>query len=172
MIAIFLVAAGASSAATNTGPDLPASFYLDGFVHILSWAFILAGSFFVLVGSVGLIRMPDVFTRMHAAGISDTAGAGLLIIGMLFLAGFSLVMVKLAIILGVIFFTSPIATHALAQAALHAGVEPKLVTEKIMIGPGAHTMPPRASKTSKKPVTKSSQRRATKSSGKKRRARS
>lgn len=90
----------------------------------ISWILIAAGSFFVVVGATGLVRMPDVFTRMHAAGILDTVGAGLMLIGMMFAAGLTLVTFKLAIILAIILFTSPVATHALAQAALHAGVEP------------------------------------------------
>ncbi len=126
MIAIFLTAAGATGAATNTGPDLPASFYLDWFVHILSWTFILVGSFFVLVGSVGLIRMPDVFTRMHAASVIDTVGAGFLISGMMLQAGATLISLKLLFIFILFFVTSPVATHALAQAALHAGERPEL----------------------------------------------
>ncbi|MCH8240036.1 MAG: monovalent cation/H(+) antiporter subunit G [Proteobacteria bacterium] len=100
-------------------------------------ALIAAGAFFYVVGALGLYRMPDVFTRMHAVGISDTVGVGLLLTGMMFLAGFSLVTVKLAIILGIILFTSPIATHALAQAALHEGIVPMGVGTEVLLGPGA-----------------------------------
>ena len=114
---------------------------MSAVADFIGGALILAGAFFFVVGAVGIYRMPDVFARMHAAGISDTVGAGLLIFGMMFLAGFSLVSVKLAIILGIIFFTSPIATHALAQAALHEGLEPVGVGKKILIGPGAHAEP-------------------------------
>lgn len=92
----------------------------------LSWLLIVAGAFFVVVGGLGLLRMPDVFTRMHAASVTDTVGAGLMLLGMMLAAGFSLISVKLAIILLVILFTSPVATHALAQAALHAGLDPLL----------------------------------------------
>jgi len=153
---------------------------MAGIGEIIGGGLIILGAFFYVVGAIGIYRMPDVFTRMHAAGISDTAGAGLLIFGMMCLAGFSLVTVKLAIILGVIFFTSPIATHALAQAALHAGLEPILASKKILIGPGAHPEQagtPIASKKSAAKVTKrrspsSSVKRAAKRSGQKRRARS
>jgi multicomponent Na+:H+ antiporter subunit G len=85
------------------------------------------GSFFLIVGSIGLLRMPDVFTRMHATSVSDTMGAGFLILGMMVEAGFSLVSVKLAIILAVFFFTSPLATHALARGALAVGLKPVLL---------------------------------------------
>ncbi len=98
----------------------------------ISWVLIAAGSFFLVVGATGIFRMPDVFTRMHAAGTLDTGGAGLMLTGMLFAAGLSLVSVKLLIILAVILFTSPVATHALAQAALHAGVEPILASKRVL----------------------------------------
>lgn len=98
----------------------------------LSWILIAAGSFFYVVGAIGVVRMPDVFARMHAAGISDTVGAGLLIGGMMIEAGLSLVAVKLLIILLVILFTSPVATHALAQAALHSGCVPVLANKKAL----------------------------------------
>ncbi len=107
---------------------------------------ILAGAFFFVVGAIGIYRMPDVFTRMHAAGISDTVGAGLLLVGMMFLSGFSIfVTVKLAIIFGIIFFTSPIATHALAQATLHEGIKPTGVGRKVLAGPGIQEKPETAS---------------------------
>jgi len=99
-------------------------------VDILSWAFILAGSFFICVGMVGLIRMPDLFTRMHAASVTDTLGAGLLFAGFMLQAGFTLVSVKLIFILGLLFFTGPVVTHALSQAALHAGILPRLQEDR------------------------------------------
>lgn len=109
--------------------------------EIIGGTLIAIGAFFYLVGAIGIYRMPDVFTRMHAASVSETLGVGLLLIGMMFLAGFTLVTVKLAIILGVIFFTSPVATHALAQAALHEGIKPEGVGNEVLVGPGAHPGP-------------------------------
>lgn len=93
---------------------------------IVSWVCIALGSFFVAVGAIGLIRMPDLFTRLHAASVTDTVGAGLLIAGMMVQAGFTLISVKLLILLILFFFTSPVASHAVAQAARHDGVEPLL----------------------------------------------
>jgi multicomponent Na+:H+ antiporter subunit G len=95
-------------------------------VDIISWPLIVAGSFFYLVGSIGLLRMPDVFTRMHATSVSDTFGAGLLIVGMMVQGGLTLVTAKLAVILMILFFTGPVATHAIARAARYAGIEPIL----------------------------------------------
>lgn len=98
-------------------------------VEVVQWAMILAGSFFLVVGAFGVARMPDVFTRIHAASVSDTLGAGLLILGMCLESGLSLVTVKLLVILILFFFTSPLATHALSRAALVVGVRPLLVNE-------------------------------------------
>jgi len=88
------------------------------------------GSFFYLVGAIGLVRMPDLFTRMHAASVSETLGAGLLLLAMMLAAGWSLNAAKLAVILGILFFTGPVATHALAQAALTAGLKPQLAEDR------------------------------------------
>ncbi len=95
-----------------------------GWLDVLSWISILAGLFFILVGSIGLIRFPDVYTRLHAAGMTDTMGAGLVLIGLSFQAGLTLITVRLLMIWAFLLFTSPIATHALARAALHGKVEP------------------------------------------------
>ena len=94
--------------------------------YYASWLFIVLGSFFILVGALGLMRMPDVFTRLHATSVSDTLGAGFLILGLIIQAGLTLVTVKLVFIAGLLFMTGPVAAHALAQAALHAGAKPIL----------------------------------------------
>lgn len=135
---------------------------MTGVLEIIGGVLIAVGAFFFVVGAIGLYRMPDVFTRMHAASIADTVGAGFLLVGMMFFAGFSLVTVKLAIILAVILFTSPVATHALAQAALHEGLHPVLADEKVLIGPGAHGEPERAATATKKSRRRTARRRPAK----------
>ena len=95
----------------------------------LSWIAILVGLFFMLVGTAGILRLPGIFARLHAAGMTDTMGAGFLILGMCIQAGFGLVLVRLVVIYAFLTFTSPISTHALARAALHGGVSPYLVPE-------------------------------------------
>lgn len=99
-------------------------------VDAMSWVLILAGGFFTVVGAVGLVRMPDLYTRIHAASITDTLGAGLMLIGLMLQAGLGLVTLKLGFILALFFFIGPVVTHALAQAALHAGVEPGLAEDR------------------------------------------
>lgn len=93
-------------------------------VHLLSWICLLAGGAFAAIGALGMVRMPSLFTRMHAASVTDTLGAGLILAGLALQAGFTLVTLKLAVLGLLIFFASPVATHALARAALARGVDP------------------------------------------------
>ncbi len=99
-------------------------------LDLLSWACILLGSFFTIVGAFGLVRMPEVFTRMHAASVTDTLGVGFLILGMGLQAGLSLVTLKLVFLLALFFFTGPVITHALAQACLHENIRPLLSEDR------------------------------------------
>lgn len=94
-------------------------------IPILSDICLFIGIVALLVGSIGLVRLPDIYSRMHAVGMMDTAGVGFLILGMMLHAGFSLITVKLAFIGIFLFFTSPIAGHAVAQAAYKDGVKPQ-----------------------------------------------
>ncbi len=96
----------------------------DPFINAASWVLIVLGSGFCVIGALGLLRMPDFFTRMHAASLIDTLGAWLLLFGMMLQAGFSLITVKLIFLALLLFFTSPTATHALARAARARGLEP------------------------------------------------
>ncbi|HSF94203.1 MAG TPA: monovalent cation/H(+) antiporter subunit G [Thermohalobaculum sp.] len=99
---------------------------MDQVIDILSWAALVGGGFFYVVGAIGLNRMPDIFTRMHAVSVSETLGVGLMVLGMALQAGLSLVTVKLVIIMVVMMWTGSVATHALARAALHDGEKPLL----------------------------------------------
>ena len=99
-------------------------------LNLISAGLLAAGSIFVLIGAFGLIRFPDFYTRLHAAGITDTLGAELILLGLMFQAGLSLVTVKLILISLFIFFTSPTATHAVANAARVMGLKPMLVPDK------------------------------------------
>ena len=93
-------------------------------LDVLSWITISAGAFFILAGGIGLIRLPDVFCRVHAAGLTDTVGAGLMLTGLMLQAGATLVTVKLELIMVFLIFTSPTASYALAHAALLDGIKP------------------------------------------------
>lgn len=99
---------------------------MSAWLDALSWICLVGGGFFCVVGAVGMLRMPDFYTRMHAASVIETLGAGLILLGLMLQAGFTLVAVKLMIVGLLIFFASPTATHALARAAMARGLKPVL----------------------------------------------
>lgn len=98
---------------------------MEQWLDIVSGVLLAAGSFFIIVGAIGLIRLPDMFTRMHGAGVTDTLGAGLFIAGLMVQGGLTLTTVKLLMILVFLFFASPTSSYALANAALSQGLKPK-----------------------------------------------
>lgn len=95
-------------------------------LDVISGTLVLVGAAFGVVGAIGIHRFPDVFTRMHAAGVTDTLCALLILAGLAVQAGLTLVAGKLFLILLFLWFTSPTATHALAKAALRGGIKPEL----------------------------------------------
>lgn len=97
---------------------------MSAVVDLVSWACVLAGSAFVLTGGIGLVRLPDFYSRGHAAGMTDTLGAALIVLGMMVEAGWSLNLARLAFILAFLLLTGPAASHALAHAAHAAGLGP------------------------------------------------
>ena len=96
------------------------AFVIDG----LSWILVAGGVFFVVVGALGLIRMPDIYTRLHAAGMTDSIGAGCILLALALQSGFTLVTVRLLLVWAFLLLTSPVGTHALARAARAGHVEP------------------------------------------------
>lgn len=97
---------------------------IDTIVNIVSGLSLGLGALLLISGSVGLLRFPDFYTRMHAAGVTDTLAAGLTIFGLMLLAGWNIVLIKLILILLFILLTGPTASHALAKAAQHGGLKP------------------------------------------------
>jgi len=93
-------------------------------VDIASWILLSLGGAFVFIGGLGALRMPNLYTRIHAASLTDTMGAMLVIAGIMLQAGASLATIKLAAILLFLLLTGPTASNALASAALLAGVRP------------------------------------------------
>lgn len=96
------------------------------FVDILSGLSIAIGVIALITGSIGLVKLPDLFSRTHAVGMMDTAGVGFIILGLIIHEGLTLVSVKLALVGIFLFFTSPVATHAVAQVAFRSGIKPDL----------------------------------------------
>lgn len=91
---------------------------------------LVSGLFFMFVGSIGLLRLPDFFTRLHATSKTDTLGIGLIFIGLIFFSGPTQASLKLVLIIFFIFFTSPVSAHALAKAAFKGGVKPFQINTK------------------------------------------
>lgn len=98
---------------------------METVIDIASWVLLLAGGAFVFTGGLGALRMPDLYTRMHAASLTDTLGTILVIAGVILQAGLSLASIKLAAILLFLLLTTPSAAYALANAARLAGVTPE-----------------------------------------------
>ncbi|NJO38311.1 MAG: monovalent cation/H(+) antiporter subunit G [Rhizobiales bacterium] len=93
-------------------------------LDIVTFVCLAGGIVSMLIGSYGLLKLPDLFARMHAAGMVDTLGLGLIVIGLMVQGGFSLISFKLFLIIVFVLYTGPAVTHALAQAALNAGLKP------------------------------------------------
>jgi len=85
-----------------------------------------AGLFFVLAGAIGVLRLPDFYTRLHAAGMTDTLGAELILLALIFQSDNLQMVLKLLLVAFFLLLTSPTATHAVAQAAYRAGLKPLL----------------------------------------------
>jgi len=95
----------------------------------LSWISFLVGGFFLFVGSLGMVRLGDFWARLHAASVIDSAGAGLILFGMMLQAGLTLITVKLILIVIFLFLTGPTASHAVANAAFVSGSRPRDMVE-------------------------------------------
>lgn len=118
-----LLAAAESVPQSNAGPW---PWVIDG----ISWFFLIAGSIFSIIGGIGIVRLPEFYSRMHGSGITDTLGAGLIMIGLMFQSDSPLVAFKLVVILFFLVVTSPSSCHALAHSALAHGVKPILDTRR------------------------------------------
>jgi multicomponent Na+:H+ antiporter subunit G len=91
---------------------------------LLAAIIMLGGVFFLTVSSMGVVRLPDFYSRTHAVGKSETLGAMLLLSGLAIYNGFSLSSLKLLLILVFVAVANPTATHTISRAALHTGLQP------------------------------------------------
>ena len=104
---------------------------LELVIDVVSGFSLLLGSVVVLTTGIGLLRLPTFYTRIHAASITDSLGAGAILFGLALQSGWQMptVTVKLALILVFLVLTGPAAAHALAKAAYLHGLRPELPTE-------------------------------------------
>lgn len=103
---------------------------METLLSYASWACLLLGAGFCLVGGVGLLRLPDFYSRLHGGSLTDTLGAGLVLLGLMFQSGLSLATVKLVLIALFLLLAGPVATHAIARAARHSGLRPHSTGEE------------------------------------------
>jgi multicomponent Na+:H+ antiporter subunit G len=93
---------------------------------LIAAAALLSGAFFSIVGGWGIVRFPEFYSRLHSGGVTDTAGAGLILVGLMIQTGWNLASAKLLMVLFFFILTSPSACNALAKSALNSGLKPEL----------------------------------------------
>jgi multicomponent Na+:H+ antiporter subunit G len=103
-------------------------------LHWIGGGLVIAGTLLTLLGSVGVLRFPDVYTRIHAASLTDTGGATLVLLGLGLVSGLTLETLKLGFIWVFVMLTTPVAANALANAAYSSGHKPRIGTFQIMKG--------------------------------------
>jgi multicomponent Na+:H+ antiporter subunit G len=99
-------------------------------LDIATGLLLVLGTVFCLIGALGILRLPDYFSRIHAAGLIETLGSAAILAALILQAGLSMTTVKLLLILVFILTTSPTASHALARAALHDNYRPPIDEDK------------------------------------------
>lgn len=95
-------------------------------LDIASWILFALGGAFIFIGGLGALRLPNFYTRMHAASLTDSMGTILIMLAIMLQAGWSLATIKLMMILGFLMLTGPTASYALANAALLSGLRPEI----------------------------------------------
>jgi multicomponent Na+:H+ antiporter subunit G len=93
-------------------------------MDILSIIFIVAGLFFLIVAAIGVVRLPDVYSRSHAVSLTDSLGAFLMLVGIALHEGLSINMLKILVVLVLLYILNPVIAHATVRAALRSGLKP------------------------------------------------
>jgi len=99
-------------------------------MYIISAVFRILGAVIVLIGSIGMVKLPDGFSRLHSAGVVDTLGAWMILLGLMFLSGSIIIAFKLMLMFLLLFFLSPVTSHGLVNSALLSGLKPRLENKK------------------------------------------
>jgi multicomponent Na+:H+ antiporter subunit G len=97
---------------------------MNALQNILTVVLMTSGTFFMMTGSIGIVRLPDFFARLHAASKSDTLGIILFTAGMIVYNGMNMDSLKLLVIFILTALTNPVGSHALTRAAFNMGVKP------------------------------------------------
>ena len=93
-------------------------------MNLLSIVFITAGLFFLIVAAIGVVRLPDVFSRAHAVSLTDSLGTFLMLVGTVLYEGLGTNMLKILVVLALLYLLNPVITHATIRAALRSGLKP------------------------------------------------
>ena len=93
-------------------------------MNIISIIFIIAGLFFLIVAAIGVVRLPDVFSRSHAVSLTDSLGAFLMLFGLALHEGLGINTLKILVVLVLLYILNPVISHATIRAALRAGLKP------------------------------------------------
>lgn len=96
----------------------------DFFLYIELFLYV-AGMFFVMVGSIGLVRFDDLYFRLHASGVADNAGFSLILLGLIVRSGFTTPTIMLALLILLNLVTNPIVTHSIAKSAFSMRYRPR-----------------------------------------------
>ncbi len=107
---------------------------MDMILDILSWILISIGGFFCITGAIGVLRLPDIFTRMHAQGLIDTGGVGFMLTGFILQSGFTLVSARLFLLALFIIYVGPSVTYLFVRSLLHFGYAPTEGHEELLEG--------------------------------------
>jgi multicomponent Na+:H+ antiporter subunit G len=126
MSLLVTVLAAAPAAAESYSASGPSMDWLGSLRFVGTVLSLAAGLFFLMAGTIGVLRLPDFYTRLHAAGMTDTLGAELILLGLIFQSGFSQMTLKLLLVAFFLLVTSPTATHAVAHSAYKSGLKPLL----------------------------------------------
>ncbi len=90
----------------------------------VSIGLILVGLFFLFVAAIGVLRLPDVYTRSHAVSLTDSLGAFFMLGGLALYEGFSTNLVKILVVLVLLYLLNPVITHATVRSAYRSGLQP------------------------------------------------
>ena len=97
---------------------------LNNLTNFIGACFVIYGCFMVFTSAIGMLRMPDFFTKCHAAGVADSFGCPIIILGLAFYANLTDIQIKLVLLFFFIFITSPISTYCISQSAINSGLNP------------------------------------------------
>ncbi len=99
-------------------------------IEVTGWIFMFFGAFFTFTGALGMLRMPDFYTRIHPAGLTDSLGVPLILIGVAIQSGFGLYALKILFLIFFLFLTGPTTTHVIAKSAALTDLKPYIKKKK------------------------------------------